>query len=240
MAVIYSVDDINQWVYITLNKLQSGEFSATYFNEALKFVNAELFRYEAGAPEGYQPGKPETAVGWQVSNTISDDLRPFITTVQIAKAPTGLFPYPANYAAFSSLWYDYILNPTVCGGQPYVSTRYIEPVSDDELRVRLPSTIKQPDNRYPVAAWMGTGFQVYPQNINSVELTYLRFPNTPVWGFTQTANGQNQYNPSTSVQPEWPDIMIPNFAARVAKWAGINIREEQFVQWMESRIMAGT
>jgi hypothetical protein len=246
VATIYSVDDIYQWVNNGLaNQLQSGEWQDTTFNLALKFVNIELLRSEVGLPESYQAGNPNPSIAWQMTNTISDDLRYLVKPTNITQNADGYFAFPPDYAGFSSLWYRYVLNAATCGGQPFVKDSYIEPVSDDELRVRLPSAIKKPDLRYPVASWITDpngnvpSFQVYPAKIKVVELTYLRYPATPVWGFTTLANGQTQYDATSSVQPEYPDTLIPNLAVRVARYFGINLREDQFLSYIQQRSKAG-
>jgi len=228
-----TVEDIYQWVFFLLNKTQSGEITDTSFNQAMQVVNMELFRYETGMPESYQIGNPMPAVAWQLTNTISDDLRPFIINVPINKVG-DYFPYPTDYAAFSSMYFNYTLNSTT-GGNPTYQKRWVEPVSDSELRLRLISAIKMPTNFYPIAAWYNQGYKVYPDNINRIELTYLKMPRTPFRAFTQLANDQTQYDPANSIQLEYPETLHPNFAVRVAKYVGVNIREEELYAMMQQR-----
>lgn len=242
----FSIND----VYVTVNsvvanQLQSGQWSDTVFNAAVKLVNIELLRSEIGLPETYDAGNPNPSIAWQMTNTISDDMRYLVKPVNITQNTNGYFAFPADYAGFSSLWYRYILNSATCGNQPFVKDSYIEPVSDDELRLRLPSSIKKPDLRYPVASWITDpngnvpSFQVYPDKIKVVELTYLRYPATPVWAFTTLPDGQTQYDAVNSVQPEYPDTMLPNFAFRVCRYLAINIREDQLYAMVQERLKAG-
>lgn len=235
----FNVNDIYQWVNTLAMQYQSGEWSDDQFNLALKFVNIELLRSESGMPEAYQVGNPQPPVAWQVTNTISDDLRPFVIPVIINKDANGYFPFPTDYAAFSSMWYRYKINPTTCKAEPTAKDTYIEPVSDDELRTRLNSNIKKPDFRYPIFTWYAYGYQVYPETLKQIELTYLKLPRTPVWGYTTLANGQTQYDPNTSVQTEYPDTLIPSFTYRVCKYLGITIREDQFLSYIQNRIETG-
>lgn len=230
-----TVQEIYEWVNFLSNKYQSGEITDDNFNTALAFVNLELFRYETGMPEAYQVGMPVPPVAWQITNTISDDLRNFILKVQIPKDSNGYFPFPADYAVFSSMYYDYILNAEDCGGQPTLEKNWIEPVSDGELRLRLYSAIKQPTAYYPICAWYSYGFKVYPESVTQIELTYLKVPRTPVRNFTQLPNDQTQYNPIGSVQLEYPESLHANFAVRIAKYYGWNIRDEELYGWSQQR-----
>jgi hypothetical protein len=235
----FTVNDIYQWVYTLANQYESGQWTDENFNTALKVVNIELLRSELGLPESYKSGDPDPAISWQITNTISDDLRPFIVPVIINQNAQGYFPYPADYAGYSSIWYDLKQNPKNCGGQPSVKSIYVEPVSDDQLRVRLTSQICEPSLRYPIVVWYAGGFQVYPSQIKQIELTYVRYPATPVWGYTTLPNGQTQYDPTTSVQPEYPDTLLPNFAIRVCRYLSINLREDQFYAYISERMAKG-
>lgn len=232
-----TVQELYEWVNFLANKQQSGEITDSNFNTALSVVNIELFRYETGMPESYQIGSPQPPVAWQLTNTISDDLRSFIVNVPIQKV-NDFYAYPADYGVFSSMWFNYTMNSTN-GGQPTYQKRWVEPVSDSELRLRLISTIKPPSNFYPIAAWYNNGFKVFPDNINRIELTYLKVPATPVRGFTQAANDQTIYDPTTSVQLEYPQTLHPNFAVRVARYYGVSIREEELYAWMQERKREG-
>lgn len=235
----FSVGDIYDWVYALSNVYQSGQWSDDQFNLACKVVNIELLREEAGLPEGYSPNNPEPAISWQITNRISDDLINFIKPVILNQDINGYFPVPDDYYGFSSMWYEYKLNPAQCHGQATSQSKYIEPVSDDELRTRLSSNIKAPDFRFPIVAWYQYGFQVYPIAIKKVEFTYLRIPVTPVWAYTILPDGQAQYDPVNSVQPEWPDSLIPNFAVRVCRYLAINLREDQLLKNISERIAEG-
>ena len=231
-----NINDIYEWVVFISNKSQSGEVTDSNFNTAAQFVNLDIFRKESGLPEDYMPNAPIPRMAWQITSTISDDLRFLVKTLPIDKV-NGYFPYPADYGAYSSLGYKWIMNnPT---GNPTWEDVWPELVTDEEKRLRLKSTIKPPTPFYPIAAYGVGGFQVYPESITKIELTYLKLPATPIRNFTQLPNDQTEYNPIGSVQFEYPETMYPNIAARIAMQYGINIREEQFVAYMNQRKQEG-
>lgn len=231
-----SINDIYNYVYSLGNKQQSGEWSDTAFNSACAFVSLDIFRKETGIPEDYTPNNPIPRVAWQLTNTISDDLRLLVKRVTIPKV-NGYFPFPSDYGIFSSMYYRFIQNTP--NGNPTVEKSWIETVTDDEKRVREMSKIKPPTLFYPIASYYMQGFDVLPESIDKIELTYLKIPATPVRNFIQLTNDQTEYDPIGSVQFEYPETLYPNIAARIAMQLGISIREEQFVAYMNQRKQEG-
>jgi len=232
-----NINDIYNFVYVLANKQQSGEITDTDFNTACAFVSLDIFRKETGVPEDYMPNQPVPRMAWQITTTISDDLR-FLVKKEIISKANGYFAYPADYGVFSKMRYKYVLN-SPNGGTPTSEYRWIEMVTDGEFDLRTSSSIKPPTVFYPICRYDGIGFEVAPSNITQVELTYLKIPTTPVRGFTQLPNDETVYDPLTSVQFEYPETMYPNIAARVALQLGIAIREEQFVEYMQRRKQEG-
>lgn len=229
-----SINDIYTFVQVLANKVQSGDgFTDTDFNTAAAFVSLDLFRKETGVPEDYQLGAPFPRIAWQMTTTISDDLRLLVRTATINKV-NGYFPYPTDYGVFSKLRYRWVVN-NPNGGTPTFQDRWVEMVADNEYDLRIDSTIKPPTYFYPIARYNGTGFEVAPVNISKVELTYLKIPATPVRNFTQLPNDETVYDPVGSVQFEYPETLYPNIAARIALYLGINIRAEDFVAYMQRR-----
>lgn len=231
-----NISEIFDWVLFLGNKYQAGNINAVEFNLACKAVTVELFNVKVGLPELYQPGAPYPPQAWQVSQKITDDLQPFIKDAVIDKS-SGYFPLPSDYAAFSSLSYKYVLNDPN-GGQPYSEINYIDVVTDAELRVRLADNVIMPTLKYPVATYRSQGILLYPTDISRITLTYLRYPTTPVYGYTIT-NDEYIYDATTSTQTDFPVTLHSEFAMRVARYMGINIRETEFEQLIESRLSKG-
>ncbi len=233
-----NIQDLYYFFNTLINKEQSNEISDSQFNSVCAFVNLDIFRKYAGVPEDYQPNNPTPRIAWQMTNTVSDDLRNFIVTREIPINNSGYFPFPDDYSVFSSMWYRYLLN-NPNGGNPTNSIRWIENVSDGELRLRLTSNIKYPTPFYPVCAWYSYGFKVYPEDIKKVDLTYLKTPVTPFRNFTQLANDETEYNSVGSIQFEYPQTIYPDIAIRIGKYLGITIREDQFIAYMQQRQQEG-
>ncbi len=223
-----------------LNKLQSGQTSDSTFNTSIAVINLELFRKYSGIPEDYRIGSPIPKMGWQNSTVISDSLSPFIKTTQITRATNNYFPYPSDYSLWSSLTYDYVKNGQ-CATPGDFQVIPLEDLTDADLRTRNISSIKPPSLDYPVFGWNQLGFEVYPKQLNTLNLTYLQTPTTPYRDFTQLANGQTIYNPNgLTVQFQWPQSMYYNICVRICAIYGMSIREDAVVAWMNEKIEKGS
>lgn len=234
-----NINDIYLLCYTLADKYQSRQLSDAEFNQLIDASNLDLWKLKVGLPEEYQINAPFARQAWQVSNKISDDMRYFITQSDITKNSSGIFTYPTDYGAFSSMRYDRILNDEDCG-TPDQKTRTVELVTDAELSERLDNTIIPPDYDYPVGAWYGSGWKVYPTIIKKVNLTYLRLPTTPYRNYTlDPVTDLTQYNPTGSVQLDYPKSLWVDFAYIVLKKMAINIREEELYQMAESRQIKG-
>lgn len=234
-----NINDIYLWMNFLADKYQSRAISDNEANQIFDAVNLDLWKLKVGLPEEYQINAPFSRQAWQVSNKISDDMRYFITQVNITKNAQDIFVYPVDYGAFSSMRYDRILNNEDCGA-PDQKTRTVELVTDAELSERLDNTIIPPDYDYPVGAWYGSGWKVYPTIIKKVNLTYLRLPTTPVRGYIlDPVTDLTQYDPLTSVQPDYPKTLWIDFATMCAKYIGVNIRDEELYQMAQQRQLTG-
>jgi hypothetical protein len=223
------------WISYLGNKFQSGSISVDEYNLSLQVVSRELFNVKVGLPETYQPGAPYPPQAYQITQKITDDLRNFIKDTTITKA-NGYFALPADYAAFSSLSYDYTLN--VQGGQPISEKRFIDVLPDASFKSREEDNVIMPTLKYPIATYRESGILIKPKEITRATLTYLRFPDIPVFGYT-VQNDEYVYDPSTSTQVDFPETLHAEFFVRVARYVGVNLRENELYAMMQERIKSG-
>lgn len=233
------IDTIYRWVNFMSNKAQSGAISPDEFNLCLDALYLEPMKIKVGLPEEYQVGMPVARQSYQVSQTITDDLQRFIVPTTISKSPNGYFALPTNYVAFSSLRYYQVIQPEQCDEQPIVIDNSVEIVTDGELSLRLTNSITPPTFDYPIGAFYDKGIKVFPKDIDSVGLTYLRQPLKPFRNYTITANDENIFNPIGSVDLEYPEIMHNDFAVIVAKYFGINLKDGDLINFANQRQLTG-
>ena len=237
-----NINEVFLFVNYVSNKNQSGAISPDEFNVSCKAVNYDLLKERIGLPEEYQVGNPQPRVTYQITQKITDDLRKFIVKKKLTTNNDGYFPIPDDYAAFSSMRFLYTESKSAKCKKPATNIKEIttfEYVTDAELSVRLNNTVLRPAYRYPIMAFYSYGIKAYPDDISVGELTYLRYPVTPVWGYTMQGD-QAIYDPNTSVDIEYPDTMFVDFCIRVLKYLSINIREEMLYQMVEQRRTQGS
>ena len=149
-----TIDEIYKWVNFVSNKKQSGAISPDEFNMIIKVVSIDYFKLKVGLPEEYQVGQPMPRQAYQITQKITDDVRHLITRLSITRGAvtSDYFAIPANYGAYSGLFYRYTYNPKNCKGAVSVDLP-IEVVTDAEFHDRkacplLGPTFKQPSTNF--------------------------------------------------------------------------------------------
>lgn len=233
-----NIGQIFSWLNFVSNKNASGSISPDEFNLACNVVSRELFNVKMGLPEEYQVGAPYPRQAYQITQKITDDLRNFIKDAPITKDVSGYFLLPNDYAAFSSLSYLYSLNSEECGGTPESRINFIDCVDDSEFRARLEDNVIMPTLRYPVATYRESGILIKPDEINRITLTYLRYPVVPVFAYTVTSD-EYVYDAANSTQVDFPETLHAEFSVRVARYVGVNLRENELYAMVQERIKSG-
>lgn len=234
----FSVEDLYKLMNFICNKKQSGAITPENNNVLLKAINLEMFKVYSGLPEEFGSGPQAPRRVWQANNKITDILRPFHKIKFVPKDTNGFFPVPDDYAAFSSLMRVEIGASDECSAQVKKKWKAIKLVTEGERVTRLESRVKPPTLGYPIGAFYDTGLLVDPEEIPVIRMAYLRYPATPVRNYTNV-NDEDKYEPIGSVQLEWPAITHVDFALRMCRYVGINIREEELVNFVMQRLYKG-
>lgn len=218
------------------NKEQSGAAPTpdqwqSYFEAA----NIDYFNLKAGLPQEYKPGHALPRQAWETTQRITDDLRPFKViyggedTAALPIDTHGQMAIPSDYWVVSSVRYR---KATVSGCETTIVWRPIEILKDGDLNDRLGSTLKAPDYDYPVCCFFNSYIQFYPKNLQYVTFTYLRRPVTPLYAYT-IVNDVPVYDAVNSIQFEYPDNDHLDICRIILGYMGINVREQQLLQYAE-------
>lgn len=235
-----SVEYIYDFVNFIAAKTQSGAITDDDFNTSLQAANWDFFKQKTGLPEQFQAGFPYSAQQWQVSQIITEALKPFFTApVKITKNASGYFPYPTDYLRYSSIQIDYSENPELCKDKPELTERFIEVVTDGEWVIRLDNSVIRPSLKYPIANFYSAGIRVNPYEITAIKMAYLRKPAIPFRNYTVNASDQTIYNPVGSVQVEWDETFWNDIAAIILGYYGITIRDGDLYNYAQQRKAAG-
>lgn len=238
--------DIYQFINWRANKEQNGRvFTPDQFNNACKFADYELLKYKYGLPEQYRPGYPVPAQAWEITQEITDaliHLKVYMggrTDAQLKVDKFGFADIPSNYFHYSSLaWID--ISHENCGDDDEETRTPVEVIRDGDWDLRLANILKKPTYDYPVCRFQSNYIEFRPKKLGYVDFTYLRKPNEAVLGYTINPVTTNiEYDPFTSVQPDWPEQMYNEWANLLYSWLAININNQINIQDAQNRKIQG-
>lgn len=231
-----NIDELYRAVQFFSNKEQSGFIRPSEFNLLADRAQMEVFMKRFGNTEEYRPNQPFPKYSYQETQKITDDLRVFITRTDV-NTNMGQVEYPDDYVHFSSAMSVQMV--PISGTSNYIPRNVeIQAADDSELGYMLGSSIVYPEPDYPIIVFYDNYMQVYPLTVNRVILTYLRRPVVPNWAFT-TVNNRPVYNPAASTNIEFPNEVFNEILVKMLSYIGINLREQQLIQYGELQKQQG-
>jgi hypothetical protein len=196
----------------------SGHFSIDEFNRYAEIVQGELLneKFNSFGADSYD-------------KSIQSDVSPFRVTVDLYKSSKtsiyAVFDKPSDYRFFSSA-------RGVDTSSGKVRIVDIDLVRDFEVGERMSSEIDVPTLTYPIIIEYGTYLGVAPREINNISLTYIKTPEAPVYG-SAIVNNRPVFDASTSVDFTFGDVMYDEITMRMAKYLGVQIREQELFQYSQ-------
>ncbi len=170
------------------------------------------------------------------------DLKPKYATSQLIK--DALSPFRETYN-FTTLISGYVIVPDstyldVLDIQIYfqISNRTvyypIDLVNEDTRAQRLNSQIDPVTITSPIGEQTAPRtFRLYPTGVYNGNVTYLRRPVKPVFGYSVISGRIIVYDPNTSTQLEWRETEVPSIIIKALSSIGINIGSQEVMQWSE-------
>ena len=232
--MLATIQDVYEFATFIANAQQSNIISPDEFNIAINVAQQQYFKTKLGLPETYSVQKREAPQQFQTTQSNSDSLRPFIVSTDIVKSGNG-FNFPTNFAAFAGQSYLYVEQ---VNGQSVATRQPLEMVTIGERGLRLNDYILYPTLEYPIVTYLNNQLLVDPVDVTAVNLTYVRYPVTPIRNYT-VVNDFNVYNPVGSVQLEFPNLDWEDIAhIAVRLWAQY-MRDGELFGTEENRIKTG-
>lgn len=136
--------------------------------------------------------------------------------------PTVANGYTDNYFRILNINYNYTTN--IEREEPY------------RIMNQLNSMLMTPDESFPVYTHEGNAINVYPTTITAnVLCTYVRYPHDPKWTY-YVVGGDPVFNQAASDYQDFelPLVCMPRLIQRIAEYCGVQIREAEVVQYMNS------
>ena len=200
----------------------------------VKYANMECFKIKMGLPEDFQPGAPITRQSFDISKRMNADTN-FLNQYESAEAVAGgYFAKLSGYFCINDMRYGY--QRTVDGSSKTI-WKPVEELTEAEFTDRMGNYTKEPTYVDPVCVQRGSNIYVYPSGIVQVQFVWVKYPTEPVFNYTQ----QTGYiEAASSTEFEWPQHVIDvDITLILLKYIGINLREDQLLQYAQQHKAQG-
>lgn len=173
---------------------------------------------DAGQMAMYRDLKPKYAV----SQWVKDALSPFRESYNFTTAVSGNVIIPdTDYLDLLDIQiYFQISNRTVYAP--------IKLINEDERANRLNSQVDPVTTTSPIGEQIGLRtFRLYPIGVYNGNVTYLRRPIKPVYGYTVVSGRVIVYDANTSTQLEWRETEHIPILLKGLQSLGINLSDQE-------------
>lgn len=170
---------------------------------------------------------------YATSQRIKDALAPFKSVYNFTTLTSGYVIVPDDdYIKFLDLQIYF----NISDRRVYYPVKLI---NEDERADRLNSQIDPVTSTSPIGEQTAAKtFRLYPAHAYNGNVTYLRRPVKPVFGYNVISGRVIVYDASTSTQLEWGQDMINTILIKSLKSIGINIKEADVSGFAEAASQA--
>lgn len=235
-----NIDRYRNFVQFVSNKNGKGAYeSPSQFNLNAERSVMEYTMKRFSNVHEYQPGRPIPRVSYEMTQKVIDDLR-HLKERRSFRVENGSFPIPdgvsvsdlsgeisPTYLHLSAISYDKI---DQVGDKITKTQKGFKMLKDDEVDTAINSCIAPPDANNPMGNIQSESILVFPDNIQIVNVIYLRQPKSPVWGFN-IVNERPVYDASSSVDIDAPEEAFNEIVMMHLGFLGIHIREMELIQY---------
>lgn len=204
MNISEAVDFIQFWVNKKVNSFYT-------VSECVSVI-------DAGQMAMYRDLKPKYAV----SQWVKDALSPFRESYNFTTAVSENVIVPDTYYLdlLDIQIFFQVSNRTV-----YAPVKLI---NEDERANRLNSQVDPVTTTSPIGEQIGLRtFRLYPAGVYNGNVTYLRRPVKPVYGYTVISGRVIVYDPNTSTQLEWRETEHIPILLKGLQSMGINLSDQE-------------
>ena len=209
-----NLNDIFNFLNFYINKFTGSWYTIEELEDLIDMAQMAL----------YSDLKPKYAT----SQLIKDALSPFRETYNFTTQISGYVIVPdSTYLDLLDIQiYFQVSNRTV-----YYP---IDLVNEDTRAQRLNSQIDPVTITSPIGEQTAPRtFRLYPIGVYNGNVTYLRRPIKPVFGYSVISGRIIVYDPNTSTQLEFRETEIPSIIIKALSSIGINIGSQEVMQWSE-------
>lgn len=216
-----NVDTLYNRIADLVLKDKTGYLTNGEFNRLLVSAQELVFDYEYAQYEKKQ--------------FVSDALATFVKTAQTTVTLGNAGARPSDYR------HD-LRNATMklavsVDGVATIVSKTCTYLHQDEINLTIDSALRGPsDDRFYYKYENGVQ-RVLPAYNGYFLLRYLRVPTTPVRAVTlDVSNDQENYTATGTVHLEWPSHMIRIFEDIMCWYLGLQIRDNEIIQWANQKM----
>ena len=160
---------------------------------------------------------------FEETGEISDALSPFkiLTDINIS---TDKFLLPDKYRHITShKAYD-----------PDNSNKFykINMITDGEWDEKTLSSLAPPTNSYPVMRRIKEGWEVKPDTIKKINISYIKNPDKAVYGYN-IVNNRFVFDETKSTDVEFPEFVHNELIAQTLKYLGVVLNDALLIQFKQ-------
>jgi hypothetical protein len=193
--------DIHDLVVFLKNQGQSGSHNPDEITNAVNMASRDLFN---ALKEEYERTK-----------SVSELLSPFKETKKLLRVDD--FSLPEDFETLTDI--------ESSDGYP------VDQLTDNEWSKRKRNPLLLPEIEYPVFRIMKGRLQVLPDDINEVEITYLRCPTTAVYAYIIHENGRDYiFDEEKTKDLEWNSSVKNRIILMTLTYLGIELKDEVLLQ----------
>tara|TARA_R100000458_G_scaffold38381_1_gene35910 strand:+ start:455 stop:1150 length:696 start_codon:yes stop_codon:yes gene_type:complete len=210
-----NIDTVYQRVLAIVNKEQRGYVTPQEFNLFAHMAQMEILEqyfYDLNL-HTRAPGN-ETEYS-NIIDLINEKLDIFRVSVTNPTVNSGILEFPTNPALYK------------LGVVTNLQGIEVEKVTPKELRLAMSSKLTRPSSKNPMYVGVGNGIQLFPNSTSIMELSYIRMPERPVWGYV-VMNDRALYDPSEgrTVHFELHRAEEIDLVYKILKLVGISIQKQ--------------
>ena len=213
-----SIDTVYQRVLAILNKEQRGYLTPQEFNLFANQAQLEIFEQYFFDLNQYMRLKDNNTEYAQMYKLVDEKLSIFKTYGTLSYSGNK-FILPNNLHKLGTVIYD---------------SKEVEKIDIKQLLDYQASKLTQPNVSNPVYIYT-TGIELYPTTITSgVTATYIRKPNTAVWGYINV-NNSALYDAGTSTNFELHATEEAILVLKILMYAGLTIKDASVSQVADAK-----
>lgn len=197
-------------IYNLLNKIYTNKGTTSYididqFTEVVKQASRQKY--------------DETFKSWQLTQEITDDMRPFLVDPTPLILTNGIAPYPANYHHLAQVTYG-------------VMDDEADIVDTGSFAARRNSELMQPD-KYPICKLRSTNIEFHPKVLSGVKITYFKLPTDPIIPVSY-ASGREVIDWANCTDLEWRGDSVNSITNKVLESFGVNMKDADLIQFSQA------